>query len=85
MDLAGMATFAIPAIGEFVDILWAPLSAFIFYVTFGGKTGKVGSVINLLEELLPGFDFIPTFTLAYIYQTIVEKRSLKINKVKANS
>ncbi|NDV46595.1 hypothetical protein D0T49_06000 [Paludibacter sp. 221] len=80
MDIAGFATYAIPFFGEWIDVIWAPLSAFIFYASFGGKTGKIGSMINLVEELLPGTDFIPTFTLAYIYQTIKEKRDAKHTK-----
>ncbi len=79
MDLAGMATYTFPLFGEWIDIIWAPLSAFVFYNTFGGKTGKVGSIINLIEELLPGFDFIPTFTLGYIYQRIRKKNDLMEN------
>lgn len=81
MDIAGMATYAIPVFGEWIDIFWAPLSAFIFYVSFGGKTGKVGSIINLIEEILPGTDFIPTFTLAYIYQYIQRKQAIKSQKI----
>lgn len=74
MDIVGVATYAIPVFGEWIDIVWAPLSAIIFYISFGGKTGKIGSVINLIEELLPGTDFIPTFTLAYIYRSARKKR-----------
>lgn len=77
MDLAGLATYAFPVMGEWVDIIWAPLSAFIFYRTFGGRTGKIGSIFNLVEELLPGADFIPTFTLAYLYKTITQKRTAR--------
>ncbi|HLO80795.1 MAG TPA: hypothetical protein VK166_07555 [Chitinophagaceae bacterium] len=65
MDLIGMATYAIPVLGEFGDTLWAPVSAFIFYKTFGGTRGMIGGAFNFLEEILPGFDFIPTFTIMY--------------------
>lgn len=65
MDLIGMATYAIPFLGEFGDTLWAPISAFIFYRTFGGTKGMLGGVFNFVEEILPGFDIIPTFTIMY--------------------
>ena len=65
MDLIGLATFAVPVIGEFGDLLWAPVSAFIFYKSFGGTKGMVGGMFNFVEELLPGVDFIPTFTIMY--------------------
>jgi hypothetical protein len=73
MDLLGLATFFIPVIGEFGDSVWAPLSAFIFYKTFGGKVGKFGSIINFAEEILPFTDFIPTFTIAYFYTKYFNK------------
>jgi hypothetical protein len=65
MDLIGMMTYAVPFLGEFGDALWAPVSAFIFYRTFGGTKGMLGGMFNFIEEILPGFDFIPTFTLMY--------------------
>ncbi len=65
MDLIGMISFSIPIIGEFSDVIWAPLSAFIFYKTFGGVKGVVGGVVNFIEEIFPGLDFIPTYTIAY--------------------
>lgn len=65
MDLIGLATYAIPGLGEFGDILWAPISALIFFRTFGGTKGMLGGMFNFVEELLPGFDFIPTFTIMY--------------------
>ena len=67
MDLIGSATYLIPGLGEWFDLLWAPISAYIFYRSFGGKTGRIGSFINLAEELLPFTDIIPTFTLGYFY------------------
>ena len=31
MDLIGMASYVVPALGEWSDTIWAPLSAYIFY------------------------------------------------------
>lgn len=66
MDILGYATYAIPFFGEFLDILWAPLSAFIFWRTFGGAKGLFGGAFNFIEELMPGLDFIPTFTITWL-------------------
>ncbi len=66
MDLVGYASYAIPFLGEFADILWAPVSAIIFYKTFGGWKGAVGGIFNFVEELLPGMDFIPVFTITWV-------------------
>lgn len=68
MDLLGYATYAIPVLGELGDILWAPLSAFIFFKTFGGWKGAFGGMFNFVEEILPGLDFIPTFTITWLWQ-----------------
>ena len=65
MDAIGCLSFAIPGVGEFSDVIWAPLSAFIFMKSFGGKFGATGAVLNFVEEALPFTDFIPTFTIAH--------------------
>lgn len=65
MDLIGYATYAVPLLGEIGDIIWAPVSAIIFAVSFGGWKGMLGGVFNFAEEILPGTDFIPSFTIAW--------------------
>lgn len=77
MDLIGVLPFFIPGLGEIVDVVWAPVSATIFYKTFKGTTGTVGSIVNFVEELLPGLDFIPTFTIAYFYSKHRMKKNEK--------
>jgi hypothetical protein len=66
MDAIGCISYIIPGLLEFTDIIWAPISAFIFMQTFGGKFGKTGAIFNLIEEALPGTDIIPTFTIAWV-------------------
>jgi hypothetical protein len=73
MDLLGSATFLLPGLGEWFDILWAPVSAMLFFNSFGGKVGRIGSVINFAEEILPFTDIIPTFTIAYFYNRYFKK------------
>jgi hypothetical protein len=68
MDLLGCASYFLPFLGEWFDIIWAPISAVIFYWKFGGKTALFGTIFNLIEELFPYTDFIPTFTLAYFWE-----------------
>jgi hypothetical protein len=74
MDLVGYATYAVPVLGEFGDILWAPVSAIIFMATFGGWKGVLGGMGNFIEELLPGTDFIPSFTLMWFIQNMQRKK-----------
>lgn len=68
MDMLGYATFAVPFFGEFFDLIWAPVSAMIYWRTFGGAKGFFGGGLNLIEELLPGTDIIPTFTITWFMQ-----------------
>lgn len=66
-DALGLVSFIIPGVGEFSDIVWAPVSAWLMTKLYVGKPGKVAGVISLVEEALPGFDVIPTFTLMWLY------------------
>lgn len=68
MDLIGYATYTVPVLGELGDIVWAPISGLIFFLTFGGWRGALGGLGNFIEELLPGTDFIPSFTLMWLYR-----------------
>ena len=65
LDIVGMASYFIPAWGEWIDIIWAPLSAFLFYWLFDGKTGIIGAALTFAEEALPFTDIIPMFTICY--------------------
>lgn len=68
MDAVGYATYAVPFLGEFGDLIWAPISALLFFKIFGGWKGAFGGVFNFVEELLPGTDFIPSFTIMWALQ-----------------
>ncbi|MFY7840750.1 MAG: hypothetical protein ACOVP7_10775 [Lacibacter sp.] len=75
MDGIGYVTYAFPVLGELGDVFWAPVSAIIFYRTFGGWRGSFGSLFNFAEELLPGTDFVPSFTLMWIWNYVSRKRT----------
>jgi hypothetical protein len=74
MDIIGYGTFAIPFFGEFFDLIWAPISALIYWRTFGGFKGFLGGGFNFLEELLPGTDIIPTFTISWFMQYLRRRK-----------
>ena len=78
MDWVGSLSYAFPVWGEWFDMIWAPISAFAFYLLFGGKVGKIGAIINFTEEILTFLDFIPTFTLAYLYKKLTNKSDSNI-------
>ncbi len=83
LDAVGMMTYLIPALGEFGDIVWAPISGFLFYRLFGGRFGLVGGVLNFLEEVLPFTDIIPSFTIAwFIRKNEAEKLKVLHRQIK---
>jgi hypothetical protein len=65
-DLIGYASYSVPFLGEFADIIWAPVSGIIFYQLFGGWKGAMGGVFSFIEEFIPGTDFIPSFTIMWL-------------------
>ncbi|MFT3702209.1 MAG: hypothetical protein QM802_07560 [Agriterribacter sp.] len=76
MDALGFATYALPGLGEFADIVWAPVSGFIFYKLFGGWKGAIGGVFNFIEEIFPGLDFIPSFTIMWFMRSYNKKENV---------
>jgi hypothetical protein len=75
MDAVGYATYVFPLLGEFADVLWAPVSAIVFYRSFGGWKGTFGSLFNFAEELLPWTDFVPSFTLMWVWNYFGKKNT----------
>ncbi len=71
LDMVGWLSFALPGTGEFFDALWAPLSAYILMKMYPGSVGKIMGTVEFVEELLPATDFIPTFTLTFLYDTFL--------------
>ena len=68
-DLIGMISYIFPLI----DIVWAPLSAYLMVNLYKGNVGKLGGVISFLEEAIPGLDFFPSFTLTWCYVYLIKR------------
>ncbi len=68
VDAVGMGTYFIPVIGETADLILAPISAIIIYKMYNNTAF---TVIGAIEEIAPGTDFIPTATLAWLYQRFI--------------
>ena len=64
IDAIGALSFTIPFIGEFADVIWAPISAILIYRLFDKSI--IMSSLGFLEEILPMTDIIPTATLAWL-------------------
>ena len=79
-DAIGYISFIIPGIGEFSDIVWAPLSGWLMTKLYKGKPGKIAGVITFIEEALPGLDVIPTFTLMWLYTYVFNAKKIRLPK-----
>jgi hypothetical protein len=74
-DAIGLVSFTVPLVGEFSDVIWAPLAGFLMTWMYKGTIGRVGGVVTFLEEILPFSDFIPTFTLTWIYKYWIKNKN----------
>lgn len=65
-DLIGMVTF--------IDIIWAPISGYLMSKMYAGRKGKIAGIFSFVEEILPGFDIIPSFTIMWFYIYVFSKK-----------
>ena len=72
-DCIGMLSFSVPFLGEFLDVVWAPLSGLLMTRMYKGLLGRFSGLISFVEEFFPFSDFIPTFTLTWIYNYLIKK------------
>jgi hypothetical protein len=67
LDLAGDASQALPILGEFTDLAYAPAEAAALKLLF--QSNAIAG-FGFAEEILPFTDVIPTFTLAWSLQNL---------------
>ena len=79
LDVIGCVSYIIPPFGP----VWAIISGIIFYYMFGKKLGVFGGIFSFVEELIPGVDIIPTFSIAwYIRKSeLSEPRFMGLKKI----
>jgi hypothetical protein len=71
LDVIGCLSYVVPPLGP----IWAVTSGLIFYFMFGKRLGVFGGVFSFVEEMIPGVDFIPTFTISwYLRKKELEKQ-----------
>lgn len=74
MDALGYASFILPGLGEFSDVIFAPLAAWLMTRLYKGKAGKIAGAVAFIEEIAPGLDVIPTFTLMWFYTYVFKNK-----------
>jgi hypothetical protein len=71
-DAIGMLSFVVPFIGDFSDIIWAPLAGWLMTRLYKGKIGQAAGIFAFVEEIIPGLDVIPSFTIMWIYTYLLK-------------
>lgn len=83
LDLIGMASIPL-GITEVLDVIWAPFSGYLMTRLYPGKAGVAAGIINTVEELLPGMDIIPSFTIMWCYTYLIKSKKQVINTESSN-
>jgi len=76
IDFVGVASFAVPGLGEATDVGWAPISALLVNYLFGNG---IFTALAFVEEISPGLDFIPTATLAWFFENANKEEPVVTN------
>jgi hypothetical protein len=77
-DAVGMSSFILPGIGEFADLIWAPVAGWLMTRMYKGRVGQAAGLIAFIEELVPGLDWFPSFTLMWIYTYVLKGKNSRV-------
>ena len=72
IDVLGMATYLIPALGETADLVLAPIISILIYAV---HRTTIGAIVGFLEEIIPFTDIIPSATIIWAYRYILKSES----------
>ena len=75
-DGLGMVSLLIPGIGPALDLVWAPVAGWLMMRMYPGKGGRAAAFLTFAEEILPGTDVVPTFTLMWIYTFLIRNTTI---------
>lgn len=80
-DAIGLITssYIVPILGDFSDMIWAPIAAWLMTRLYKGRAGQAAGAVTFIEEIIPGLDVIPTFTIMWLYTHVFN--SSKKNKI----
>ena len=65
VDIIGSSSELIPVLGEFTDVIYAPIAATILRSIYGGS--NVIFALEFAEEILPFTDILPLATIWYVW------------------
>ncbi|WP_438968998.1 hypothetical protein [Nonlabens sp.] len=76
LDLIGMASVPL-GFTEILDLGWAPIAGYLMTKLYPGKSGVAAGVLTTIEELMPGMDVIPSFTIMWCYTYLLKSTDKK--------
>lgn len=77
-DGIGMSSLLIPGLGDLLDVFWAPLAAWLMTRMYKGRVGQAAGIITFIEEIVPGLDIIPSFTIMWLYTYLLAGKSKEV-------
>jgi hypothetical protein len=82
IDLIGNASYFLPVVGEGADIVWGLLSGGILMSALF-PNHKKGAAINVVEEILPGTDIVPTASILWLIDYMINNKKTFENFVRS--
>jgi len=73
IDLLGNLSYLVPVLGEAGDVAFAPMQAVAVKMMYDANSL---ALFALAEELLPGFDLVPTMTVGWVLETFAPRSYL---------
>ena len=79
-DLIGVSSLWGFGILEFTDLVWAPIAGYLMTKLYPGTSGVAAGIFTTIEELLPGLDVIPSFTIMWCYTYLIKSKGVSNKK-----
>ncbi|MEM1336522.1 MAG: hypothetical protein AAF717_18515 [Bacteroidota bacterium] len=77
-DGIGMSSLLIPGLGDLLDVFWAPLAGWLMTRMYKGRVGQAAGILTFIEEIVPGLDVIPSFTIMWLYTYFLAGKSKQL-------
>lgn len=82
IDLIGSTSYLLPVLGEVGDIVWGLLSGgILMFALFPNH--KIGATVNVVEEILPGTDIVPTASILWLMDYMINNKKTFENFVRS--
>lgn len=68
LDATGSASYLLPIVGEFFDIVWAPIQTMFIIAMYDADVSPNLKYVSFVEEILPFTDIVPTATIGWFME-----------------